>query len=69
MVCSTVTLSTVACLTGLDRVVVLLNAGRADGDTGVLQEELRVHVAQNFAVALGLHDLEQEKYPGVAQRR
>ena len=46
--------------TGLDGVVVFFNAGRADGNAGVLQEELRVDIAQNLAVSLGLHDLDQK---------
>ena len=47
--------------TGLDGVVVFFNAGRADGNAGVLQEELRVDIAQNLAVSLGLHDLDQKR--------
>lgn len=43
--------------TALDGVVVFLDAGRADGDAGVLEEELGVYVAQHLAVALRLDDL------------
>lgn len=43
--------------TAFDGVVVLLDAGGADADAGVLKEKLRVDVAQHLAVALSLDDL------------